>query len=207
MPPNKSRVDQQREVNTPTRSPPLLYSQIEKVSNTHTPFPPSPILVVTLDVPFQPGFNPHLREHTSHGEAFGTMAFLGNLFGKKKTPEEQMREYKRGIDRTVRELERERVKMQNNEKKLVAEMRKMAKSNQQEALKVMAKDIVRTRAYCTKFYKMKAQMQAVSLKLQTLNSTAQMANAMKGVTRSMYAFFLSCSLSLCWDRTTSRINA
>ena len=117
------------------------------------------------------------------------MAFLGNLFGKKKTPEELMREYKRGIDKTIRELERERVKMQNNEKKLIAELRKMAKTNQTDAMRLMAKDLVRTRAYCTKFYKMKAQMQAVSLKLQTLSSTAQMANAMKGVTRSMYVSF------------------
>eukprot|EP01061_Rhynchopus_euleeides_P042109 TRINITY_DN73529_c0_g1_i1.p1 TRINITY_DN73529_c0_g1~~TRINITY_DN73529_c0_g1_i1.p1 ORF type:complete len:213 (+),score=115.30 TRINITY_DN73529_c0_g1_i1:172-810(+) len=122
------------------------------------------------------------------------MAFFGNLFGKKKTPEEMMREYKRGIDRTIRELERERVKMQNNEKKLIAELRKMAKTNQTEAMRVMAKDLVRTRAYCTKFYKMKAQMQAVSLKLQTLSSTAQMAEAMKGVTRSMRAMNKSMNL-------------
>eukprot|EP01064_Diplonema_japonicum_P037336 TRINITY_DN8700_c0_g1_i1.p1 TRINITY_DN8700_c0_g1~~TRINITY_DN8700_c0_g1_i1.p1 ORF type:complete len:230 (+),score=73.18 TRINITY_DN8700_c0_g1_i1:51-692(+) len=113
------------------------------------------------------------------------MAFLGNLFKKKKTPEEQMREYKRSIDKTIRELERERTKMQNQEKKLVAEMRKMAKSNQTESLRIMAKDLVRTRASCTQFYKMKAQMQAVSLRLQTLNSTAAMAKAMQGVTKSM----------------------
>ncbi|KAJ9470807.1 Charged multivesicular body protein 2a-like protein 2 [Diplonema papillatum] len=113
------------------------------------------------------------------------MSFLSGVFGKKKTPQEKMREYKRQIDRTVRELERERTKMQNSEKKLVAEMRKMAKQNQMDAMRVMAKDLVRTRKYCTQFYKMKAQMQALSLRLQTLNSTAEMANAMKGVTKTM----------------------
>eukprot|EP01059_Diplonema_ambulator_P000082 TRINITY_DN10063_c0_g1_i2.p1 TRINITY_DN10063_c0_g1~~TRINITY_DN10063_c0_g1_i2.p1 ORF type:complete len:146 (+),score=38.90 TRINITY_DN10063_c0_g1_i2:51-488(+) len=114
------------------------------------------------------------------------MAFLANLFRKQKTPEEMMREYKRNIDRTIRELERERTKLQAQEKKLVAEMRKMAKSNQTESLRIMAKDLVRTRNHGTQFYKMKAQMQAVSLRLQTLNSTAAMAKAMQGVTKSMY---------------------
>lgn len=49
----------------------------------------------------------------------------------------------------------------------------------------MAKDLVRTKKYVTKFYRMKAQMQAVSLRLQTLKSTAEMTTAMKGVTRAM----------------------
>eukprot|EP00755_Sulcionema_specki_P022477 Sspe_Gene.76616::Locus_47869_Transcript_1_1_Confidence_1.000_Length_701::g.76616::m.76616/K12191/CHMP2A; charged multivesicular body protein 2A len=115
------------------------------------------------------------------------MSFFSGLFGKKKTPEEMMREYKRGIDRTVRDLERERMKLQTQEKKLIADMRRMAKNNQTEAVKIMARDLVRTRKFCTQFYKMKAQMQAVSLRLQTVNSTAAMANAMKGVTKSMRA--------------------
>eukprot|EP00761_Pharyngomonas_kirbyi_P011364 gb/GECH01011389.1/.p1 GENE.gb/GECH01011389.1/~~gb/GECH01011389.1/.p1 ORF type:complete len:212 (+),score=68.82 gb/GECH01011389.1/:1-636(+) len=107
------------------------------------------------------------------------------LFGKKKSPKEIMREYKRGIDRTIRELDRERTKMQSQEKKLISDMKKMAKQNQMDAVKIMAKDLVRTRNYITKFYRMRAQMQAVSLRLQTLRSTQQMNEAMKGVTKTM----------------------
>lgn len=107
------------------------------------------------------------------------------IFGKKKTPQELMRQYKRQIDRTVRELDRERVKMQQQEKKLIAEMKKLAKDGQIDAVKIMAKDIVRTRSYVTKFYKMRAQLQAVGLRLQTLRSTAEMTKAMSGVTRVM----------------------
>lgn len=47
----------------------------------------------------------------------------------------------------------------------------------------MAKDVVRTRNYVTKMYKMRAQLQAVGLRLQTLKSTAEMMTAMRGVTR------------------------
>lgn len=49
----------------------------------------------------------------------------------------------------------------------------------------MAKDLVRTRRYVRKFMLMKANIQAVSLKIQTLKSQSTMAQAMKGVTKAM----------------------
>lgn len=49
----------------------------------------------------------------------------------------------------------------------------------------MAKDIVRTRRYIKKFILMRANIQAVSLKIQTLKSQDAMAQAMKGVTKAM----------------------
>jgi len=51
----------------------------------------------------------------------------------------------------------------------------------------MAKDLVRTRRYVKKFMLMRANIQAVSLKLQTLKSNDAMAQAMKGVTKAMTA--------------------
>merc|ERR1719446_853247 len=61
----------------------------------------------------------------------------------------------------------------------------MAKLGQMDAVKVMAKDLVRTRRYVKKFIMMKANIQAVSLKITTLKSQNAMANAMKGVTKAM----------------------
>lgn len=49
----------------------------------------------------------------------------------------------------------------------------------------MAKDLVRTRRYVRKFVLMRANIQAVSLKIQTLKSNNSMAQAMKGVTKAM----------------------
>lgn len=49
----------------------------------------------------------------------------------------------------------------------------------------MARDLVRTRRYVKKFMLMKANIQAVSLKIQTLRSQNAMAQAMKGVTKAM----------------------
>merc|ERR1712117_360543 len=50
---------------------------------------------------------------------------------------------------------------------------------------IMAKDLVRTRKAIKKFMLMKANIQAVSLKIQTLKSQDAMAQAMKGVTKAM----------------------
>ena len=56
----------------------------------------------------------------------------------------------------------------------------------------MAKDLVRTRRYVQKFYQMRTQLQAVGLRIQTLRSNQQMADAMRGATR---VSVLSCRVS------------
>jgi len=107
------------------------------------------------------------------------------LFGKKKTPQEMPRQNQRALQKAMRELDRERAAMERQEKKIVADIKKLAKQGQMDAVKIMAKDIVRTRNYCKKFMLMKANIQAVSLKIQTLKSQDAMAQAMKGVTKAM----------------------
>ncbi len=84
---------------------------------------------------------------------------------------------------SLRELDRERGKLERQEKKIIADIKKMAKTGQmvssnrcqgvchpppspQAAVRIMAKDLVRTRAHVRKFYLMRANIQAISLKLQ-----------------------------------------
>lgn len=61
-----------------------------------------------------------------------TCSFLMSFFDlfRSKTPAEQLRENKRMIDRSIRELDRERMKMEAQEKKTVTEMKKLAKAGQ-----------------------------------------------------------------------------
>lgn len=107
------------------------------------------------------------------------------IFGKKKTPQEVLREHQRALNRAIREMDRERQKLQNQEKKLTMEIKKLAQQGQMGAAKIMAKDLVRTRNYVQKFYKMRAELQAVSMRIVTLKSTAAMGDAMRGATRAM----------------------
>jgi len=105
------------------------------------------------------------------------------LFGKQKTPKEILREHQRSITRAQRDIDRERTNLQNQEKKVIMEIKKAAKQGQMGAAKIMAKDLVRTRNHIQKFYQMRAQLQAVGLRIQTLQSTQAMAEAMRGVTK------------------------
>lgn len=107
------------------------------------------------------------------------------LFGRKKTPQEMLRQNQRALNKAIRDLDRERQRMEQQEKKVITDIKKMAKMGQMDAVKIMAKDLVRTRSYIKKFMLMRANIQAVSLKLTALKSTDAMAKAMVGVTKAM----------------------
>lgn len=110
---------------------------------------------------------------------------LDFLFGKRKTPDEMLKQNQRALTRAIRDLDRERSKLEGQEKKIIADIKKMAKQGQMDAVKIMAKDLVRTRRYVKKFMLMRTNIQAVSLRIQTLRSSNQMAQAMKGVAKAM----------------------
>ncbi|KAL4067519.1 Snf7-domain-containing protein [Scleroderma yunnanense] len=113
------------------------------------------------------------------------MNIIETLFGRTVTPAERLRQHQRALTKAQRELDRERGKLEQSEKKLVADIKKSAKSGQMNACKVMAKDLVRSRRYIQKFYQMRTQLQAVGLRMQTLRSNQQMAEAMRGASRAM----------------------
>jgi len=109
---------------------------------------------------------------------------MSRLF-HRKTPQEMMREQQRLVQRSIREIDRERMSLQQNEKKTIIEIKKLAKQGQVPAAKILAKDLVRTRSYITKMYTMRAQLQTVSMQLSTMKTTAAMNSAMAGATKAM----------------------
>lgn len=52
------------------------------------------------------------------------------LFGRKKTPAEMLRQNQRALNKAMRELDRERSRLEIQEKKVIADIKKMAKMNQ-----------------------------------------------------------------------------
>merc|ERR1740139_2137494 len=61
----------------------------------------------------------------------------------------------------------------------------MGKEQQMGAVRIMAKDLVRTRAHITKFIEMRSHLQSCGLKLQTVKSHQAMGEAMKNTTKAM----------------------
>eukprot|EP00767_Chilomastix_cuspidata_P002488 gnl/Chilomastix_cuspidata/2612.p1 GENE.gnl/Chilomastix_cuspidata/2612~~gnl/Chilomastix_cuspidata/2612.p1 ORF type:complete len:169 (-),score=57.13 gnl/Chilomastix_cuspidata/2612:71-577(-) len=71
------------------------------------------------------------------------------------------------------------------EKRIQMDIRKSAAQNQVGVCKIYAKDIVRTRAYMQRFARMRAQLQAVSLRMQAMTSTQEMNKALAGCSAAM----------------------
>ncbi len=61
------------------------------------------------------------------------------LFGRRMTPDEMLRKNQRALNKAMRELDRERTKMEQQEKKIIMDIKKMAKAGQMDAVKIMAK--------------------------------------------------------------------
>jgi charged multivesicular body protein 2A len=64
---------------------------------------------------------------------------MGNLLGKEKPLKEVLRENKRMITRAIRELDREKMQLEKEEKRLTIEIKKAAKEQQMSSVKIMAK--------------------------------------------------------------------
>jgi hypothetical protein len=60
--------------------------------------------------------------------------------------------------------------MEREEKKNIADIKKLAAEGQMKAVQIQAKELVRTRNYITKFLQMRAHLNAVLLKIQTVKS-------------------------------------
>eukprot|EP00178_Gracilaria_changii_P000077 TRINITY_DN1006_c0_g1_i1.p2 TRINITY_DN1006_c0_g1~~TRINITY_DN1006_c0_g1_i1.p2 ORF type:complete len:302 (-),score=61.28 TRINITY_DN1006_c0_g1_i1:1651-2556(-) len=132
---------------------------------------------------------------SSRARHTGTMTWL---FGKKEpiapppppapAPEtlaQQIKRNQRSIDKACRELERERLKMETQEQRLKVQIKKTAKEGQLDAARILARDLVRTRAHITRMYQMRTQLQSVSMQLTSMRTNESMASAMGNVVKIM----------------------
>ncbi|KAK5631946.1 hypothetical protein RRF57_007660 [Xylaria bambusicola] len=111
-------------------------------------------------------------------------------FGKRMTPAERLRKNQRLLDKAIREIDQQKVKLERQEKQLVTQIKQSAQKGQMGAAKIQAKDLVRTRRlrdyrYIEKFYGLKSNLQKISLRLQTHRTNEQMMQAMKGATMAL----------------------
>lgn len=52
------------------------------------------------------------------------------LFGHRMTPDEMLRKNQRALNKAMRDLDRERLKMEQQEKKIIVDIKKLAKEGQ-----------------------------------------------------------------------------
>jgi len=60
------------------------------------------------------------------------------FFGRRKTPQEMLRQNQRALNKAMRDLDRERQHMEQQEKKIIADIKKMAKQGQMVLIYLVA---------------------------------------------------------------------
>nr|XP_043621237.1 vacuolar protein sorting-associated protein 2 homolog 2 [Erigeron canadensis] len=110
-----------------------------------------------------------------------------NLFKKKTTPKDALRESKRDMAVATRGIEREIASLQMEERKLVAEIKKTAKTGNEAATKILARQLVRLRQQITNLQGSRAQIRGVATHTQTLYANTSISTGMKGATKAMVA--------------------
>ncbi|CAA0827585.1 Vacuolar protein sorting-associated protein 2 homolog 2 [Striga hermonthica] len=110
-----------------------------------------------------------------------------NIFKKKTSPKEALRTSKREMTVATRGIEREIASLQMEERKLVAEIKKTAKTGNEAATKILARQLVRLRQQITNLQGSRAQIRGVATHTQALYATTSISTGMKGATKAMTA--------------------
>ena len=93
-----------------------------------------------------------------------------NIFGNaapKKSPADEVKEWKRSIAKEIRNIERDIEKLKIAEKKSASECKKYLKDGHADAARILAKEIVNTRKAADRMHAAKSQLNSVSMQLQT----------------------------------------
>ncbi|KAF1879282.1 hypothetical protein Lal_00047956 [Lupinus albus] len=119
---------------------------------------------------------------------------MKNIFSKKPTPKEALRESKREMNNAARGIEREIGALQLEEKKLVLEIKRTAKTGNEAATKILARQLVRLKQQIANLQGSRAQMRGITTHTQYSGITKQamyaqssVAVGMKGATKAMAA--------------------
>jgi hypothetical protein len=116
---------------------------------------------------------------------------LASPFSSTKQPfpvpllAETVRSSQRGIQKGVRDLDREVLALKREEQKLIAEIKAAAKTNNQAVMRVLAKSLVRLRGQIANLQGSKANLRGVSTNLTTAAASTTVAQSMGTATAAM----------------------
>ncbi|KAF8401931.1 hypothetical protein HHK36_012882 [Tetracentron sinense] len=110
-----------------------------------------------------------------------------NIFTKKPTAKEALRESKREMANATRGIEREIGALQLEEKKLLVEIKKTAKTGNEAATKILARQLVRLRQQIANLQGSRAQLRGIATHTQAMSAHTSVATGMKGASKAMAA--------------------
>ena len=113
------------------------------------------------------------------------MSFL--FGGTPPTTSELANRYKRHINRSIREIDRESARLLQEEKVLMQEVKNVSKNNMKQSMQ-KAKAVVRTRRMLNRFSMMKAHMQGIGTRIQSVKTMEALQKAVGSAVQMMQSF-------------------
>ncbi|PVV00722.1 hypothetical protein BB560_004883 [Smittium megazygosporum] len=113
------------------------------------------------------------------------MGVMDYIFGKQKTPQQQIREAQRLLNRSMREIDREISRIDASQKQTESQIRQYATKGNTAACRVSAKDLVRLRRHRHQLYSLRTQLYGLNLRITTLSTNHQLAVSMQGATKAI----------------------
>ncbi|XP_072963904.1 vacuolar protein sorting-associated protein 2 homolog 3 [Typha angustifolia] len=110
-----------------------------------------------------------------------------SLFSKKPTAKEVLRSSKREMANATRGVEREIAALQLEEKRLLAEIKRTAKTGNQSATKILARQLIRLRQQIANLQGSRAQMRGIATHTQAMYANTSVAAGMQGASKAMGA--------------------
>ncbi len=114
-----------------------------------------------------------------------TRSFFEKIGVVEKDPKEQLREWTREIRKEQRLLDREIRTIEREEIKMKRDIKALAKKGEMEAVRPLATAIVRAQGTKTKILEMKAHMNSILLEMRAQNAHLRVAKTMKSSTKMM----------------------
>lgn len=161
-------------------------AQREKAARLATSYQHHPSGLTNIPQPPPAPDDRRYPKSIARSETRSTMRFLERLgLQKAKDPQEEMKKWRRELRKEQRAMDREISKLEQMERKSRDECRKYGKEGRQDACKIVAREIVRTRAARNRMLMAKAQINSVNMQLQTQAAMVRAAGCMKKSTEVM----------------------
>ena len=116
------------------------------------------------------------------------------MFGKKQSPDEQFREFRKNVRKTNRLIDREIRTLQNKEIEIKNKVKEFVRQDENRAAVTIVKDMLRNRQAVSKFRNLQVQMDSILIKVMHMKAEMGVTNALKQAGFMMRAFNNSINL-------------
>ncbi|XP_044736050.1 charged multivesicular body protein 2b [Chrysoperla carnea] len=106
-------------------------------------------------------------------------------FFSKPDPKEQQRQADRALRKAGRDIERDQQKLENEEKKLELEIKRAAKEGNNDACRILAKQLIELRKQKNRNLAARGKIQSVGVQNKNMVANAKLANIMGTTSKTM----------------------